>query len=243
MILSPFRRRALAAALPLLALVACGDPKSDADATPAGATATSESPAATGRDAPTASGPASMEAITDLASSTVIHWSVVGDYSGDDLILNVGTSGHAPVTDHVEIGFDYTTEGNGGLTGEPAVTNFASVMGALRNGADGCRAPTVSGSYEHSTIEQLKAGLGGQLTMVVRTDYPAGDVPVACTGGNQHSPASASTTETDFIVPGIALLMMGDQLTGDDIRVSPDKRSLIVKRDGWTYTYTPSKVR
>ena len=96
---------------------------------------------------------------------------------------------------------------------------------------------------EHSTIEQLKAGLGGQLTMVVRTDYPAGDVPVACTGGNQHSPASASTTETDFIVPGIALLMMGDQLTGDDIRVSPDKRSLIVKRDGWTYTYTPSKVR
>jgi len=241
MILSPFRRRALAAALPLLALVACGDPKSDA--TPAGATATSESPAATGRDAPTASGPASMEAITDLASSTVIHWSVVGDYSGEALILNVGTSGYAPVTDHVEIGFDYTTEGNGGLTGEPAVTNFASVMGALRNGADGCRAPTVSGSYEHSTIEQLKAGLGGQLTMIVRTDYPAGDVPIACTGGNQHSPARASTTETDFIVPGIALLMMGDQLTGDDIRVSPDKRSLIVKRDGWTYTYTPSKVR
>lgn len=243
MILSPLRRRALAAALPLLALVACGDPKSDADATPAGAAATSESPATEGRDAPTASGPASMEAITDLASSTVIHWSVVGDYSGEDLILNVGTNGYAPVTDHVEIGFDYTTEGNGGLTGEPAVTNFASVMGALRNGADGCRAPTVSGSYEHSTIEQLKAGLGGQLTMVVRSDYPAGDVPIACTGGNQHSPARASTTETDFIVPGIALLMMGDQLTGDDIRVSPDKRSLIVKRDGWTYTYTPSKVR
>ena len=41
----------------------------------------------------------------------------------------------------------------------------------------------------------------GQLSMVVRTDYPAGD-----------------------------------------IRVSPDKRSLIVNRDGWTYTYTPSKA-
>lgn len=243
MIVSPLRRRALAAALPLLALVACGDPTSNADATPAGAAAASESPAATGQNTPTASGPASMKAIADLASSTVIHWSVVGDYSGEDLILNVGTSGYAPVTDHVEIGFDFTTEGNSGLTGEPAVTNFASVMGALRNGADGCRAPTASGSYEHSTIEQLNAGPGGQLTMVVRTDYPAGDVPVACTGGNQHSPARSSTTETDFIVPGIALLMMGDQLTGDDIRVSPDKRSLIVKRDGWTYTYTPSKVR
>ena len=124
----------------------------------------------------------------------MIHWTVVGDYSGDDLILKAGTNGYAPITDHVELSFDYTTEGNGGLTGTPRVTNFPSVVGAMRNGAVGCRPPTVSGVYERSTIEQLKDGFGGQIT-------------------------------------------------GDDMRVAPDKRFMNVQRAGWTYTYRPTKVR
>ncbi len=236
------RSRSLATALatlPLLALVACGDPKPASE----GPDDTTMSAREAEDDTPAPGGSSSTADVSDLTSARVIHWAVVGDYSGEELILNVGTSGYAPVTDHVVLSFDYTNEGNGGLTGKPEITNFPSVTGALRNGADGCRAPTVSGAYEHSTIEQLKDGFGGQLTMVVRTDYPMGQVPVACTGGNQPSPARTSTTETAFIVPGIGLLTMGDQLTGDDMRVSPDKRSLIVKQAGWTYTYTPTKVR
>ncbi|RYZ06350.1 MAG: hypothetical protein EON61_13905 [Alphaproteobacteria bacterium] len=76
----------------------------------------------------------------------------------------------------------------------------------------------------------------------MRTNFPEGQVPVACTGGNQASPARVSTTQVELPIPGIALLMMGDQLTGD-IQLSKDKRSIIQKSDGWTYVYTPSKVR
>ena len=226
--------------LPLIVLTACGgsqpaDVEADDDARSADAIEDSAMPAS--------GGGSTGDHVAELMDARVIRWSVVGDYAGEELILNVGTNGYAPVTDHVELTFDYTNEGNGGLTGEPKVVNFPSEMGALRNGAEGCRAPTVSGPYEHSTIEQLKNGFGGQLTMVVRTDYPQGAVPVACTGGDQASPARSSTTETDFIVPGIGMLTMADALTGDDLRVAPDKRSFIVKRYGWTYTYTPSRVR
>lgn len=228
------------AVLPLIVLAACGgtqpaDVESDDNAMSADA----------GEDSAAAVSPgaSSSDYVSDLMEARVIRWSVVGDYAGEDLILNVSTSAYAPVTDRAELTFDYTNEGNGGLTGEPKVVNFPSVMGALRNGAEGCRAPTVSGPYEHSTIEQLKDGFGGQLTMVVRTDYPAGAVPVACTEGNQASPARTATSETDFIVPGIGMLMMGDQYGSDEVRVAPDKRSFIVKRYGWTYTYTPTRVR
>lgn len=184
-----------------------------------------------------------MAVMNKWMTATVIHWSVMGEYEGENLILNAGTNGYAPVKDRVEIGFDYTTAGNGGLVGTPTFKNAPTQMGALRNGAKGCRAPTVSGTYEHATIVSLKNGLGGQLAMMVRTDYPAGAVPVACTGGNQASAARTSTAQEELVVPGIMLLAMGSQMTGKDVQVSKDKKSLIVKRGGWTYTYTPTKVK
>lgn len=38
------------------------------------------------------------------------------------------------------------------------------------------------------------------------------------------------------------ILAMGDGAATSDLRVAPDKKSIIVKRGGWTYTYTPTKV-
>ncbi len=171
----------------------------------------------------------------------VVHYSVVGDYAGDDTVVQAGTNGIAPVKDHVEIGFDYdVTEAK--LVGAATFKDFPTDMGPLRNGANGCRPPTISGKFEHSTVESLKDGLGGQLEMVVRTDYPAAQMTVACTGGNQSVAAHTKSDHVDFIVPGIMMLAMGSALTGE-LTVSKDGKSFIVKRHGWTFTYTPSKVR
>ena len=73
--------------------------------------------------APSVDAQMDMDVMTKCMDAKVIHWSVVGDYEGEDLILNVGTSGYAPVKDHVEIDFDYTIEGNGGLVGSPTFTD------------------------------------------------------------------------------------------------------------------------
>lgn len=175
--------------------------------------------------------------------ATVIRWHVVGDYEGEEMILNVSTLGYAPVRDHVEITFEYTNEGNGGLLGEPLFVDSPTEMGELRNGEPSCRTPTVSGRYEHATIESIEDGLGGQLAMTVRTDYPEGKVAGFCTGGDQASPARSSTDRVDLSVPGIMLLAMGNEAASPELQVAPDKKSLIVKRDGWTYVYTPTKVK
>lgn len=115
-----------------------------------------------------------MNKMMQRMDAKTIHWSVVGDYASEDLNLNLGTSGYAPAKDYVEFGFDCTLEGNVSLVGTPTLINSATQMGALRNGADGCRAPKFSGKYEHSTIETLENGFGCQLMMKVSTDFQAG---------------------------------------------------------------------
>ena len=177
----------------------------------------------------------------EWAGVQVVHYSVVGDYEGEDTVVQAGTGGIAPVKDRVEIAFDYDIT-KGKLVGAATFKDFPTQMGTLRNGAKGCRPPTISGEYERSTIESLSEGYGGQLAMMVRTDYPAAQMTVACTGGNEAVAPHTDSQQEDFIVPGIMLLAMGDSLTGD-LMVSKDGKSFIVKRDGWSYIYTPSKVR
>jgi len=182
-----------------------------------------------------------QEVMMKWADAKVVRYSVVGDYEGEDLVVNAGTSGLAIVKDHVEITFDYDVT-TAQLVGTPVIKDSVTEMGVLRNGADGCRPPTISGVYEHSTIESLTQENSAQLTMMVRTDYPAAQMTVACTGGNQPVTAHSETSQEEFLVPGIMMLAMADALTGDALRVSSDGNAFIVKRDGWTYIYTPSKV-
>lgn len=226
-------RRAIAIAAYGFVLASCGPTGNTGDAAPATGAALDAQPAAQ-----------SASGLQELLEATVIHWSVVGDFAGDVLVLNAGTNGYAPATDHVEFAYDFTLEGNTGLTGTPTFTNFPSTMGPLRNGAEGCRAPTTTPpSYEHWTIEKIEEGLGGAVALTVRTDYPEGQVPVACTGGNQRSPAHVQTSHVELAIPSIALLTMGDLPAEVGYQLSSDRRSLIVEQDGWTYVYTPSRVR
>jgi len=173
---------------------------------------------------------------------TVVHYAVTGDYEGEVLVVNSGTNGLATVKDHVEIGFDYDIS-NARLVGTPTFKDAATEMGTIRNGAEGCRPPTISGTFEYSTIESLTEGMGGQLQMNVRRDYPAAQMTVACTGGNQPVEPYSTTEQTELLVPGVMMLAMGAALTGDDLRVSKDGTSFIVKKAGWTYTYTPTRVK
>ena len=235
---------AIVAAGSMIVLASC-QPAPTAEAASTSDTPQAASEPDTGPDTGNVTEAAGMPAtnVQDLLTATVIHWSAVGDYAGDVMVLDAGTNGYAPVTDHVEFAYDFTLEGNTGLTGTPTFKNFPSTTGALRNGAEGCRAPTISGApYEHWTIEKIEQGIGGAVALTVRSDFPEGQVPVACTGGNQPSPARAKATHVELPIPSVSFFMMGDQLTGD-IQLSADKRSIIHKRDGWTFVYTPRKVR
>ena len=181
------------------------------------------------------------EVMQKWATVTIVHYAVVGTYAADTLIVNAGTNGFAEVKDTVEVSFDWD-QTQGKLVGEPTIENFPSELGALRNGADGCRPPALNGSYEHFTLLSLTEGLGGQLAMSIQRDSPAADMTVACTGGSESVPASSTTESSEFAVPGTMILAMPVE-AGGPLTVSPDGTSMIFVDKGWTWTYTPTPVR
>jgi len=172
---------------------------------------------------------------------SVVRYVVVGEYAADTMVMNAGTNGYAPVKDRVEMTFDWDqTEAK--LVGVPVIKNFPSELGAIRNGAKGCRAPTLTGAYEHMSVLSLTPGLGGQLKMEARRDYPAASSPVACTGGSQAVAAKSVTETQDFVVPGV-MILAGPAAASGSVKVSADRKSIISTDKGWTWTYTPTPVK
>ncbi|MDH4039599.1 MAG: hypothetical protein OEV88_03010, partial [Gammaproteobacteria bacterium] len=64
-----------------------------------------------------------QEVMLQWMDTEVVHWSVVGDYEGEAMIVQSGTNGYAPVKDHVEIAFDYDIT-QGKLVGAAVFTDF-----------------------------------------------------------------------------------------------------------------------
>lgn len=189
--------------------------------------------------------PATAQIDTDVMQKwmtvTVVHYSVTGEYAADTMVVNAGTNGIADVRDRVEIGFDYD-QTTAKLVGEPTFKNFASEVGSLRNGAEGCTPPTLHGAYEHFTLMTLQEGLSGQLEMIAQRDYAAADMPRVCTDGPE-AVAARSVTETDsFVVPGVMILAMPLDSNGG-LTVSADRATITRIADGWTWTYTPTPSR
>jgi hypothetical protein len=182
-----------------------------------------------------------VEIMQKWGAVTVIHYVVVGVYGADTLIVNAGTNGYAGVKDRVELAFDWD-QTQAKLVGEPVIRNFPAETGTIRNGAAGCRAPTLNGKYDHLTLLSVAEGLGGQLMMSARRDFPAAAMPVACTGGSQAVPAKSVTSTEEFVVPGTMIFAMPSQ-AGAAQTVSADGNSIVFVNKGWTWTYTLTPVR
>jgi hypothetical protein len=182
-----------------------------------------------------------MELMQKWAAVTVVRYTVVGQYAGDTMIINAGTSGYAMVKDRIEIVFDWD-QSTGTLVGEPTLKNFPSDLGEPRNGAQNCRPPKLNGSYEHATVLALKDRLGGQIEMSLKRDFPAAEMPTACTGGAQAVPARSVMRNEELVVPGTMILAMPASGGGEQT-VTPDGKSIVYVDRGWTWTYTPTPVR
>lgn len=181
-----------------------------------------------------------MELMQKWAAVTVVRYTVVGKYAGDTMIINAGTSAYATVKDRIEIVFDWD-QSTGTLVGEPKLKNFPSEVSAPRNAVHNCNPPTLTGSYEHATVVALKDRLGGQLEMSLKRDFPAAEMPTACTSGSQAFPARSIMRNEELVVPGTMILAM--PASGGEQTVTPDGKSIIYVDRGWTWTYTPTPVR
>jgi len=180
-----------------------------------------------------------MEAMMRWSSADVVRYHIVGVYQAQtNVIGGANAIGYADVADRVVIDLKWKLS-ESKLVGTPTFLNEKSVVSNLRDYEPKCLSPKLKGEYEHFELLGIKDGLGGALEMQVRTTYPAAEVVQFCTGKFKPVPARVKTEPQELVV--VSPVMFGMPLPdSDDLRISRDKKSLVHKKGGWTWTFTPS---
>ena len=179
-----------------------------------------------------------MEAMMKWASADVIKYRIVGVYSAKTDVVAGSDVGYADVTDRVVIDLTWKLS-EAKLVGTPTVVNEKSAVKNLANYEPKCAPPTLTGEYEHFTALSIKDGLAGSLEMQVQQIFPAANVIQFCTGAPKTVAAKTETRPEGLAV--VSPIIFAMPATGNkDVTVSADKKSIIVKKGGWTWTYTPT---
>lgn len=178
-----------------------------------------------------------MEAMMKWGSADVIRYHIVGVYQDRTYIASDG-SGQADITDSLVIDLTWKLS-ESKLVGKPTFQNTKSIVKNVADREPKCLPPLLKGEYEHYEVLGIKDGLAGGLELQVRTSYPVVDVVQFCTGSRKAVPAKTVTQPEQFTVVSPVLFGMPLPDSGD-VRISPDKKSLILRKAGWTWTMTPS---
>ncbi len=181
-----------------------------------------------------------MDAMMKWGAADVVRYHIVGVYQGKPTIAN-GSVARADVTDRVVIDFTWKLS-EMKLVGAATFQNTKSTVTNPVDSEPKCLPPVLKGEYEHYELLSIKEGLSGSLEFQVQTRYPAVEVAQFCTASRKAMPAKNVVEEEQFVV--ISPVTFGMPLPdSDDLRISKDKKSLIAKKDGWTWTYTPTIVQ
>jgi len=181
-----------------------------------------------------------MDAMMKWGSADLIRYHIVGVYQGKPTIAS-GGAGRADVSDRVVIDFTWKLS-EMRLVGQPTFQNTKSTVTNPVDYEPKCLPPVLKGEYEHFDLLGIKDGLSGSLEFQVQTTYPVVEVAQFCTASRKAVPAKKDTRAEEFVV--ISPVTFGMPLPdSDDLRISKDKKSLIAKKDGWTWTYTPEIVK
>lgn len=173
-------------------------------------------------------------------SDGIVDYHIVGVYQGQpNITSDPGKgSGRADVTDRVVIDLKWKLS-ESRFVGTPSFQNTKTVLTNPRDSEPSCLPPVLKGEYEHYELMEIGNGPGGALELQVQTTYPVVEVVQFCTGSRKSIPAGRKIRSEELVVP--PPLAFGMSLPdSDNLRISPDKKSLIHKKAGWTWTFTPS---
>ena len=169
----------------------------------------------------------------------IVDYHIVGVYQGQtNVSADSNWIAYADVTDRVVIDLKWKLS-ESKLVGAPTFQNSKSELRNPRNWEPKCQPPAIKGDYEHYEMRGIKQGLAGALEVQVQTSYPAVEVVQFCSGARKPIPASRKVHVEQMVVPSPMMLTMALP-DSDNLRIAPDKQSLIQKKAGWTWTFTPS---
>ena len=181
-----------------------------------------------------------MDAMMKWGAADLIRYHIVGVYQGKPTIASDG-AGRADVSDRVVIDFTWKLS-EMKLVGAASFQNTKSTVVNPVDYEPKCLPPVLKGEYEHYEVLGIKDGLSGSLEFQVQTRHPVVEVAQFCTASRKAVPAKTATRAEQFVV--VSPVSFGMPLPdSDDLRISKDKKSLIVKKDGWTWTYTPTMTK
>jgi hypothetical protein len=168
-----------------------------------------------------------------------VHYDVVMEFAGDAQVLRArgAAPNEAPVTDRVEIGFDWN-QGEMKLVGAPVIKNFPATKGAAASTPD-CPAPRVTGTYDHLDVTTV-AGLDYNpvLQLTGTRSFAAGSFPTkdedVCNVWNE-SPAATEPADLGLLV--LPSMYFGMPAARGDIKIDAARATMTNVQQGWTNTY------
>jgi hypothetical protein len=178
-----------------------------------------------------------MQAMQRWGSAKVVYYAVEGSHSGA-ASMTATMGGMADVVDRVSMAFEWNLS-EMKLLKVTSLRNYPSEVKNLRDREPKCLPPVLKGSYEHATVLEVVNGLGGAIDLKVERSYPAVDVAQSCTASRKSIPAEKKTSVESMAVPSPVMMAMG-MPSSPQLSYSADKKSMIVRNGGWTWTFTPS---
>jgi hypothetical protein len=180
-----------------------------------------------------------MAAMQYWGTAELIKYHIVGAYQDSTFIAADG-AGLADIGDRVVIDLTWKMSQQT-IVGTPAIQNAKSTLAKLRDPTPACLPPVLQGEYEHYELLSVKPGPAGVLTFTSSTSYPVVEAAYRCTMSRKPVAAKVVTTPVDFSLPAVMLFGMPIEAS-DGLTVSPDKKFFTVRKDGWTWTITPTKA-
>ena len=172
-----------------------------------------------------------------------MHYHVAGVYDGWTAVSPKWTGGQVQATDSMKLDFDWDIRKRS-LIGAVAFSNGGSSAKATRSTAKECPAPSMPSGYEHFEAASAKQDFDARIEIKGKRKYGAVMAPLECPASLKLTSVPASTADaTEYIaVPEPMMLAVG-QTGNPNVEIGKDRKTLVVKANGWTWTYTPTLIK
>jgi len=183
-----------------------------------------------------------MAAVQKWSKVKSVHYHVDGVYSDWTSMSPKWTSGQGEATDSLKLDFDWSIRERK-LIGRVTFTNGASSVKGTRSTAKECPAPTLAGAYEHFDAKTAAQDFDARIVVKGTRIYAAVNAPLECPASLKLMPTPGSSVETTEYIPVPEPMMLAVGETGNpNITISKDKKTFVVRANGWTWTYTPTII-
>lgn len=184
-----------------------------------------------------------MDVLEKWSSVKIVHYEVTGEINDKHVQLPPTDADlYGDVTDKVTLSFDWD-KNKMALVGPVTFKNLPATVTNLVAIQKGCPVGSLNGPYEHFDIVEVKASTQspGALELIGRRVHPDTMVTQAC-GSKPTLFKGAIKPRTEFIAPVDPMILAVGNGPAKTIRVTPDKKSIVMTalNNHWTWTFTPT---